>query len=50
MPAFTTRIPPDDSHPRSVCDTCGWVAYDNPKVDACLGRAAKAITQELLKP
>ena len=32
MPAFTTRIPPDDSHARAVCDTCGWVAYDNPKV------------------
>ncbi len=32
MPAFTKRIPPDDSHPRDVCDTCGYVAYQNPKV------------------
>jgi len=32
MPAFTTRIPPDDSHARAVCDTCGFVAYDNPKI------------------
>ncbi|MGI4944331.1 MAG: NUDIX domain-containing protein [Janthinobacterium lividum] len=32
MPAFTTRVPPDDTHQRAVCDTCGWVAYDNPKV------------------
>ena len=32
MPAFTTRILPNDSHERAVCDTCGWVSYDNPKV------------------
>lgn len=32
MPAFTTRTPPDDTQARAVCDTCGWVAYDNPKI------------------
>lgn len=31
-PAFTLRVPADDSLPRKVCDTCGFVAYDNPKI------------------
>ena len=32
MPQFTRRIPDGDSHERSVCDQCGYVAYENPKV------------------
>ena len=30
--SFTRRIPPGDSLERAVCDTCGYVAYDNPKI------------------
>lgn len=32
MPQFTKRIPDSDSHERAVCDQCGYVAYENPKV------------------
>lgn len=28
----TLTIPPDDDRPRYVCDTCGTVHYDNPKM------------------
>ena len=31
-PAFTLRTPADDSLPRKICDTCGYVAYENPKI------------------
>ncbi|WP_279481157.1 NUDIX hydrolase [Aureimonas sp. SK2] len=31
-PAFSTRIPADDVLPRRVCDHCGFVAYENPKI------------------
>ncbi|MBC8129538.1 MAG: NUDIX hydrolase [Rhizobiaceae bacterium] len=31
-PAFTLRIPDDDSVARKVCDACGFVAYENPKI------------------
>jgi len=31
-PSFTRRVPHGDSLERSVCDTCGFVAYDNPKI------------------
>lgn len=37
--------PVKNKTPKTVIDV-----YDNPKVDACLGRAAKAIVVELLKP
>lgn len=32
MAKFSTRIPAGDTHERQVCDACGWVAYQNPKV------------------
>jgi ADP-ribose pyrophosphatase YjhB (NUDIX family) len=31
-PAFSTRVPPGDHRERQVCDECGWIHYDNPKV------------------
>jgi len=31
-PAFSTRIPEGDTHARAVCDACGYVAYENPKI------------------
>jgi ADP-ribose pyrophosphatase YjhB (NUDIX family) len=31
-PAFSKLIPPGDTHERLVCDDCGWVHYDNPKI------------------
>ena len=31
-PSFTLRTPDDDSLPRKICDSCGFVAYDNPKI------------------
>lgn len=31
-PSFTLRTPDDDSHARKVCDTCGFVVYENPKI------------------
>ena len=32
MPSFTTLVPEGDNRPREVCDSCGYVAYDNPKI------------------
>jgi len=32
MPRFSTRTPTDDTHPRQVCDECGFVDYQNPKI------------------
>jgi ADP-ribose pyrophosphatase YjhB (NUDIX family) len=32
MATFLRRIPDGDSHERSVCAECGYVAYENPKV------------------
>ena len=32
MPAFTRTTPDGDTRERAVCDTCGYVAYENPKV------------------
>ncbi len=29
---FTRRVPDGDDHKRLVCDDCGFVAYENPKV------------------
>ncbi len=31
-PAFSHRIPEGDGLPRKVCDHCGFVAYENPKI------------------
>lgn len=28
----TVRVPPDDTLPRHVCDTCGTIHYQNPKI------------------
>ena len=30
--AFSRKVPPDDTFTRSVCDTCGFVDYVNPKI------------------
>ena len=32
IPSFKRATPPGDTHPRAVCDHCGFVAYDNPKI------------------
>lgn len=31
-PFFSERVPAGDSRPRQVCDACGWIHYENPKV------------------
>ncbi|MEM8551140.1 MAG: NUDIX hydrolase [Pseudomonadota bacterium] len=31
-PSFSDRTPPEDTLPRAICDHCGFVAYDNPKI------------------
>ena len=31
-PSFTDHIPQGDSLPRAICDRCGFIAYDNPKI------------------
>lgn len=31
-PAFSLRVPDGDNLPRRVCDHCGFVAYENPKI------------------
>lgn len=31
-PAFRRRVPSGDSLERDVCERCGFVAYDNPKI------------------
>ncbi|WP_108662620.1 NUDIX hydrolase [Acuticoccus kandeliae] len=30
--AFTRRVPDGDTLERAICDTCGFIAYDNPKI------------------
>lgn len=32
MPSFTQLVPDGDNRPREVCNSCGYVAYSNPKV------------------
>ncbi len=32
QPTFSVRMPDGDEMPRKVCDTCGFVAYENPKI------------------
>jgi ADP-ribose pyrophosphatase YjhB (NUDIX family) len=29
---FSQRVPDGDTHKRMVCNDCGWVHYDNPKI------------------
>lgn len=31
-PKFSLKIPDEDSRARLVCESCGWVHYQNPKV------------------
>jgi len=31
-PTFSKRVPPGDQLERLVCDECGWVHYENPKI------------------
>jgi ADP-ribose pyrophosphatase YjhB (NUDIX family) len=31
-PSFSRLVPSGDNRPRQVCDTCGFIDYDNPKV------------------
>jgi ADP-ribose pyrophosphatase YjhB (NUDIX family) len=31
-PSFSRRVPRGDNVERAVCDSCGFVAYDNPKI------------------
>ncbi len=31
-PKFSFRIPDEDSRERLVCESCGWIHYQNPKV------------------
>jgi ADP-ribose pyrophosphatase YjhB (NUDIX family) len=31
-PSFSRRVPLGDNVERAICDTCGFVAYDNPKI------------------
>ena len=32
QPAFSIRTPDGDEMPRKICDICGFVAYENPKI------------------
>lgn len=32
MPSFTKLVPEGDNRPREICDSCGYIAYDNPKI------------------
>lgn len=32
IPSFETRIPEGDNRHRQVCNDCGFIAYENPKV------------------
>ncbi|NDV87495.1 NUDIX domain-containing protein [Aurantimonas aggregata] len=32
QPSFSLRLPEGDDLPRKVCDNCGFVAYENPKI------------------
>ena len=31
-PNFGRAIPDGDDHERAVCDTCGYISYENPKI------------------
>lgn len=31
-PSFSKRVPEGEDRERQVCDTCGFVAYENPKI------------------
>ncbi len=31
-PSFSACVPESDDHERQICDHCGFVSYDNPKI------------------
>ncbi|MCB1508549.1 MAG: NUDIX hydrolase [Hyphomicrobiaceae bacterium] len=31
-PSFSRSVPEGDTHERAVCDRCGFVSYDNPRI------------------
>jgi len=31
-PVFTRTVPAGDTHERAVCENCGFIAYENPKI------------------
>ena len=31
-PSFSLTVPDGDDVARKICDTCGFVAYENPKI------------------
>jgi len=33
-PSFSRKVPDGDNMERAVCDTCGFIAYENPKIVA----------------
>jgi ADP-ribose pyrophosphatase YjhB (NUDIX family) len=45
-PSFTTRLPRTDDHEREICDHCGFVNYDNPKI--VVGSVATHVDRILL--
>ncbi len=32
QPAFARKTPPGDTHERDICENCGFVNYENPKI------------------
>jgi ADP-ribose pyrophosphatase YjhB (NUDIX family) len=50
MPDFERKIPDGDTSERQVCRTCGYVAYDNPKivVGAVVSETADAAEPRIL--
>lgn len=44
--SFSVRVPDGDDRPRPICDNCGFVAYENPKI--VVGAVATAGDRVLL--
>ncbi len=40
MPSFSIKVPPAEDRERRVCDTCGFIDYQNPKIVAGVVAAA----------
>ncbi len=51
---ITRRVPDGDTLPRLVCDTCGFIRYDNPKIVvgavACLGDGRLLLCRRAIEP
>lgn len=45
-PSFSRKVPEGDNVERAVCDTCGFIAYENPKIVA--GAVVRCGTRILL--